>query len=108
MLPKKVLSHDRFLVKLQMQRYASDAVGPLSFLLGEFQAGKSVQPEKAIQAIQTSLCWPLHICQLKDRWKSVLQHLNKQLVPMAEEDCPNEASSLGQCLARRQRIGWIP
>ena len=51
---KKILSHDRFLVKLQ--RYASDAAGPLTFLLSELQAGRPVPANKSLQAIQTALC----------------------------------------------------
>ncbi|MCG8625588.1 MAG: hypothetical protein MJE68_26760, partial [Proteobacteria bacterium] len=51
---KKILSHDQFLVKLQ--RYASDAAGPLSFLLSELQADRPVQADKALQAMQSALC----------------------------------------------------
>ena len=43
---KKILSHDRILVKLQ--RYASDATGPLTFLLSELQAGRPVPANKSL------------------------------------------------------------
>ena len=100
---KKILSHDRFLVKLQ--RYASDAVGPLSFLLGELQAGRPVPAEKAIQAVQAALCCVgnsfAHLSV--ERRKSILQHLNTQLLPMAEEECPNEGKLFGPDFGKKAK-----
>ena len=92
---KKILSHDRFLVKLQ--RYASDAAGPLTFLLSEIQAGRPVPANKSLKAIQTALCCVgnafAHLSV--ERRKCILQHLNKQLVPMSEEEYPVDGTLFG-------------
>lgn len=82
---------------MKLQRYASDAAGPLSYLLGELEAGRPVPPEKVIQAVQTALQGVgntfAHL--LVERRKSVLQNMNKQLIPMAEEEFPNEGTLFG-------------
>ena len=100
---KKVLSHDRFLVKLQP--YASDAAGPLTYLLSELQAGKPVPADKALQAVQTALCCVgntfAHLSV--ERRKGILQHLNKQLVPMAEEDFPNDGTLFGPKFGKKAK-----
>ena len=51
---KSIISHDRFLAKLQ--HFASDAMGPLIFLLKDLQSGKAVANDKAVTALQTALC----------------------------------------------------
>ena len=52
---KNIVSHDRFLGKLQ--RFASDAVGPLMYLLKELQSGRGVTKDRAIPALQAALCF---------------------------------------------------
>ena len=100
---KKILSHDRFLVKLQ--RYASDAAGPLTFLLSELQAGRAVPAEQSIQAIQTALCCVgnAYADLSVERRKWILQHLNKQLVPMAEDDLANDGTLFGPDFGKKAK-----
>ncbi len=98
---KKIMSHDRFLAK----GYASDAAGPLSFLLSELQAGKAIPPEKAIQAALLGVGNTFAHLSVERR-RSILQHLNKQLVlyvPMAEEDFPNEGKLFGPSFDKRAK-----
>ena len=46
---KNIISHNRFLAKLQ--RFASDAIGPIIYLLKELQSGKGVSQDKAVSAL---------------------------------------------------------
>ena len=100
---KKILSHDRFLI--QLQRYASDAAGPLTFLLSELQAGRPVPANKSLHAIQTALCCVgnafAHLSV--ERRTCILQHLNKQLVHMSEEECPVDGTLFGPDFGKKAK-----
>ena len=99
----KILSHDRFLVKLQC--YSSDVARPLSFLLSELQAGRPIQADKALQAVQTALCCVdnafAHLSVERRKW--ILQHLNKRLVPMAEEKFPADGTLFGAKFGKKAK-----
>ena len=91
---KSIVSHDRFLAKLQ--RFTSDAVGPLSYLLGELLAGKNV-PKKAVSALQAAICLlgNAFAALSVERRRCILQQLNHQLVSMAEEEYEHKGKLFG-------------
>ena len=105
---KKILSHDRFLVKLQ--RYASDAAGPLTFLLSELQAGRPVPANKSLHAIQTALCCVgnafAHLSV--ERRKCILQHLKNSLFQCLRRSARSMEPCLDPTSERRLRIGSMP
>ena len=92
---KHIVSHDRFLSKLQC--FASDAIGPLVYLLKELQSSKGVTKEKAVQAIQAAPCFTGNTFATLsvERRRSILLQLNQQLAPMAEEEFDNNRKLFG-------------
>ena len=81
------------------------AAGPLSFLLSELQAGRPVQAYRALQAVQTELCCVgnafAHLSVERRNW--ILQHLNKQLVPMVEEEFPADGILFGPKFGKKAK-----
>ena len=57
---KSILSHNRFLAKLQ--RFASDALGPLTYLLSELQAGKDAHKDVAKNLSSAGCHLPFRKC----------------------------------------------
>ena len=100
---KSIVAHDRFLSKLQ--RFASDSIGPLIYLLRELQSGKGVPKEKAVQAIQTALCFTGNAFATlsTEQRRSILRQLNQQLVPMAEEEFDNNGKLFGDDFGKRAK-----
>lgn len=100
---KSIIAHDRFLSKLQ--RFASDSIGPLIYLLRELQSGKGVPKEKAVQAIQTALCFTGNTFATLsiERRRSILRQLNQQLTPMAEEEFDNNGKLFGDDFGKRAK-----
>ena len=100
---KNILSHDRFLAKLQ--RFASDALGPLTYLLSELQAGKDVHKDVAISALQAAICLSGNaFASLSvERRRYVLQQLNHQLVPLAEEEYELSGKLFGDDFGERAK-----
>ena len=65
LIPKSAKSHDKFLSKLQ--RYTLDAMGPLVWMLDQFQQGNEIDP-KLVKGLSTlvSTYWAMH--QLTSMW----------------------------------------
>ena len=89
------MSHDRFLSKLQ--RYSSDAISPLAFLLDAVQQSKELSQDEVTEALQAaiSLIGNAHCSLNTERRRCILSQLNSQLVPMADEVLPSEGSLFG-------------
>ena len=100
---KNIISHDRFLAKLQ--RLASDAIGPILYLLKELQSGKGVPQDKAISALQTSLCFTgnAFAALSVERRRSILRQLNQQLTPLADEEFKNTGKLFGDDFGKRAK-----
>ena len=98
-----MVSHDRFLSKLQ--RFASDAIGPLSYLLGELEAGRDVPKDRAITAIQAAVCFMGNtFAALSVEWRRcILRQLNQQLLPLAEEDFENDGKLFGDNFGKKAK-----
>ena len=100
---KSILAHDRFLMRLQ--RFASDAVGPITFLLGELIQGRDIPKDKAIAALQAALCCignsSAHLSV--ERRQCILRQLNPKLVPLAEEEFENDGKLFGDDFGRRAK-----
>ena len=82
LIPKSAKSHDKFLSKLQ--RYTLDAMGPLVWMLDQFQQGNEIDPKVGKGAIKSSLNLlgnaSAHFNV--ERRKAIMKHLNKDLKPM--------------------------
>lgn len=100
---KSVVSHDRFLSKLQL--FASEAIGPLSYLLEELEAGRDVPKEKAITALQAAICLTgnTFAALSVERRRCILRNLNQQLLPLAEEDFENDGKLFGDNFGKRAK-----
>ena len=94
LIPKSAKSHDKFLSKLQ--RYTLDAMGPLVWLLDQFQQGNEIDPKVGKGAIKSSLNLlgnaSAHF-NVEQR-KAIMKHLNKDLKPMAEGEFPDRDAKL--------------
>ena len=97
---KNILSHDSFLMRLQC--FASDAVGPITFLLGELMQGRDIPKDKAIATLQAALCCidnsSAHLSV--ERRQCILRQLNPKLVPLAEEVFENDGKLSGDGFGR--------
>ena len=99
---KNILSHDRFLAKLQC--FASDALGPLTYLLSELQAGKDVHKDVAISALLQAAIYLSGIAILSvEHRRYVLQQLNHQLVLLAEEEYELSGKLFGNDIGERAK-----
>ena len=96
------MSHDRFLAKLQC--FASDALGPLTYLLSELQAGKDVHKDVAISALLQAAIYLSGIAILSvEHRRYVLQQLNHQLVLLAEEEYELSGKLFGNDIGERAK-----
>ena len=100
---KSVIAHDRFLSKLQ--RFTMDAMGPLSYLLAEVLSGKDVPKEKAISALQASICLigNASVTLSVERRRCILRQLNPKLTSLAEEDFDNDGKLFGDNFGKRAK-----
>lgn len=100
---KNIISHDRFLAKLQ--RFASDAIGPILYLLKELQSGKGVSLDKAVSALQTLLCFTgnAFAALSVERRRSILRQLNQQLTPLADEEFENTGKLFGDDFSKQAK-----
>ena len=104
LVPKSAKSHDKFLSKLQ--RYTLDAMGPLIWMLDQFQQGNEIDPKVGKGAIRSSLCLlgnaSAHFNV--ERRKALMKHLNKDLRPLAEGEFPDKGANLfGEDFGKRAK-----
>ena len=70
---------------MRLQCFTSDAVGPITFMLGEMTQGRDIPKDKAIAALQAALCCignsSAHL-SVECR-QCILCQLNPKLVPLA-------------------------
>ena len=101
---KKILSHHRFLVKLQRQMKPGHSPS-----CSELQPGRPVQTDKVLQAVQTALCCVenafAHLSIKRRKW--TLLYLNKQLVPIAEEELTAGGSLFRSKFGKMPRRGLM-
>ena len=100
---KSIMSHDRFLSKLQ--RYTTDAIGPLAFLLDAIHQSRELSQEDIVEALQSaiSLVGNAHCALNMERRRCILNQLNTQLVPMAEEVESGEGSLFGSDFGKKAK-----
>ena len=75
------------------------------FYSQSYRRGKPVPADTALQAMQTALCCVdntfAHLSVERRKW--ILQHLNEQLVPMAEEDFPSDGTLFGPKFGKKDK-----
>ena len=103
---KSIMSHDRFLSKLQ--RYTTDAIGPLAFLLDAIHQSQELSQEDIVEALQSaiSLVGNAHCALNMERRRCILNQLNTQFLWQKRLN-PGKAPCSVVTSARRQKREWI-